>query len=395
MKKVYLNTASTALFSPGVLACADTFTAIFSNPDLTAADISRRLRDVLADARKAVARYLLCDAAEIALVESATHALGIISLVLPLERRHNILCCDLEYQSSVLCWRQRQKKTGFSIREVKTVGGEITAEDFLRHADADTKAIILAPVQEINGYRADVKTIAAMARERGILLILDGIQEVGAMRVDLSDLDVDVYCAGGKKWLGNPFGCGFLYVNKRLLHELDPPFDGYFKISMDTQYRDYLAYLEDPGRSPFDPCEPLETAAKFENGGFANYLGAMGLAEAVREHEAIGAEVIESSILDMQEYLLRGVLDLGMAVCGPHERARMSSTLSCNFGLAEGAAREKRLVGYLESRNIFTSLRCSTGTGGVRVSPHHYNSFADIDAFLEGVRDFIRAGSSV
>ena len=109
---------------------------------------------------------------------------------------------------------------GFELREVKTSGGRVTADDFRKYIDENTRVILLAAVQEINGFRADVKEIGKLAKEYGCYYIVDGIQEIGAFQVDVKDIDMDFYCAGGKKWLGNPFGMGFLYIKKEHLKTL-------------------------------------------------------------------------------------------------------------------------------------------------------------------------------
>ncbi|GHV54270.1 aminotransferase V [Deltaproteobacteria bacterium] len=390
MPKVYLDNACTSLVQPRVLASTERFVNLFKSSDKSASDITREIRSYLVEARKAVADFLHCDSGEIAIVESTSHALGILAQVLPLEKKHNVLICDLEYQASTLCLKRRQEEVGFEMREVKSVNGTITAEIFAQAADADTKVIILASVQEINGYRADVKAIREMARGKNILLVVDGIQEVGAMKVDLRDLDVDFYCAGGKKWLGNPFGAGFLYVNKRLIRQIPPPFYAYFKIEVDKKYTDYINYLEDPARNPFDPYTIIEDASKYENGGFANGLGALGLKEAVSLLGEMGADKIQEKILSLQERLIKGLAALGIKVCSATDRKHMSSIASFNFGFKDGIEKERRLVKFLQAHNIYISLRSSTGTGGIRMSPHYYNTERDIDALVEGIALFLK-----
>lgn len=82
-----------------------------------------------------------------------------------------------------------------------------------------------------------------------------------------------------------------------------------------------------------------------------------------------------------------------MHLSSPAEEANRSSIITFSFdGLKNNdVERERRLVRYLQERNIFVSLRCSTGVGGVRVSVHHYTDPADIDTFLEAVKDFCAA----
>ena len=67
-----------------------------------------------------------------------------------------------------------------------------------------------------------------------------------------------------------------------------------------------------------------------------------------------------------------------------------------NFGFPNGnIEREKRLVTYLQERKILISLRSSTGTGGIRISMHYYNTLEQIDRLVDGIRDYMRQFSII
>ena len=166
MKEIYLDNAATSKPQPRTLACAQRFVELFTNPELSASDITRQMRGFLLSAREQVARFIGCDVDEVALVQNTTHGLGIIANAIPLEKGDNILVCDLEYQASTVCWKPRIYHVGAELREVKSVNGAVTAADFEAVMDAHTKAIMLASVQEINGYRADVKAITELCHKR-------------------------------------------------------------------------------------------------------------------------------------------------------------------------------------------------------------------------------------
>lgn len=390
MKEIYLDNAATSKPQPRTLACAQRFVELFTNPELSASDITRQMRGFLLSAREKVAQFINCDVDEVALVQNTTHGLGIIANAIPLERGDNILVCDLEYQASTVCWKPRIYHVGAELREVKSVSGTVTAADFEAVMDEHTKAIMLASVQEINGYRADVKEITKLCHQRGIYVAIDGVQEVGAMKVDVHDLGVDFYTAGAKKRIGNPFGTGFLYIRRELIPQLDPMYYGYFSMKFPKKFPDYVSYLEDPARHPFDDDGIIDDATKFEIMGFANYLGALGLSEAMQVQLDIGQENIERHIKMLNMRLVQGLTALGVKMCSPTDEAHMSSIASFNFGFPGGSIeREKKLVAFLQDRGIKVSLRSSTGTGGIRISMHYYNTESDIDALIAGIRDYL------
>lgn len=389
-RKVYLDNACTSIVQPAVLAAADRYTDLYRNSTKSASDVTRECRTYLETAREASAKLIGCGAHEIALIEGTSHGLGIIAGLLPLTKDDNILVADLEYQASVLCFVPRQKAIGFEIREVKTQNGELSLADFRKYFDDHTRAIVVAAVQEINGWRTDIREIADFLAGKNCYLIVDGVQEAGAMQVNVKETGADFYCAGGKKWIGNPFGKGFLYVKEELIPGFEPAFYSYFKIEMRGGYRDYITYLEDPARDPFDEYELIQKASKFENGGYDNYLGALGLTEAIELQLAIGTEKIETRIKELAKRYMDGLDRLGLRTNSSRDDAHRSGIVAFNFGFRNGSIeRERRLIPFLQERNIYVSLRSSTGVGGIRTSIHYYNTEEDIDALLAGIRDFL------
>ena len=128
--------------------------------------------------------------------------------------------------------------------------------------------------------------------------------------------------------------------------------------------------------------------------GFANYLGALGLTEALQVQLDIGRENIQRHIISLNKHLVSRLAELGIQVCSPTDEAHMSSIASFNFGFPEGnIEREKKLVQYLQARRILVSLRSSTGTGGIRISMHYYNTIDQIDSLADAIAAFIQEGN--
>ena len=395
-ERIYLDNAATSLVAPEVLSAAEEFTNMLRDRTISTGDVTRAQRNSLVTARKTVASILNCEAEEIALVQCTSHAFGILVNCLPLKKGDNVLICDLEYQASTICWRPRMDEIGFELREVKTSGGRVTADDFRKYIDENTRVILLAAVQEINGFRADVKEIGKLAKEYGCYYIVDGIQEIGAFGVDVKDIDMDFYCAGGKKWLGNPFGMGFLYIKKEHLKTLKPAYYSYFDIQVPDQYADYLTYLEDPKRHPFDSYRVSPDASVFEIGGYGNYIGAMGLTKSINLLTDYGMDRVEAHNRKLARKLYDGLSALGMHLSSPAEDQHMAPIITFSFSGLENndVTREKKLVQYLQEHNIFVSLRCSTGVGGVRVSVHYYTPEYYVDRFLEAVASFVKQANA-
>ena len=154
------------------------------------------------------------------LVGNTSQALGTIATALPMSRGDNILMADIEFMGATVAWRGACRRAGVEIVPVKTTGGKVFAEQFAALANSRTRAILISSVQEVSGWRADLRAISEVAAKFGAFVIADGIQETGARPVDFRELGVDAFCAGGHKWLRSPFGLGFACIGRRLLEVL-------------------------------------------------------------------------------------------------------------------------------------------------------------------------------
>src|SRR5207249_7085525 len=83
-----------------------------------------------------------------------------------------------------------------------------------------TRIISISHVAFATGYRANLKALGDACHARGIFLVVDGAQSVGAVDFNVSDLPIDILAASGDKWLLAPFGTGFTYVHPSVLDRL-------------------------------------------------------------------------------------------------------------------------------------------------------------------------------
>ena len=375
------------LADPVCMGAARHVLEMIENLESSSTDLVIELQGYYDKARDAAARLFNVSPDEIALVESTSHGLGSVAAALPLPTGSNVVVCDLEFFPTVLCWKARQDREGVEVRPVRTREGQVKPADFEARMDSHTRAIVISSVQEINGFRADVRALADLAHSRGALLIVDGVQEAGALSVDLSAAGADVYCCGGHKWLRNPFGMGFLFVRRGLLETLHPQFYAYFNAAEPTGgWGDYLASLT---RSPFDRLEMRAGAQRFETGGFGNYVGAAALHAQLEAILEKGIAQVEKTILRLGDDLAAGLQELGAELRSSLEPERRSGITT--FGLPGGRADEMALGACLLQEQVFVSVRYTSGVGGVRVSPHDHNSTDEVDRLLWETKSYLQS----
>ena len=383
----YLDTACLGLISRVVREQVNKFindiNADQSGQSATAASVE--LFNTADECRKMVSKIVNCSPKEIALTESTTHGMQIIAASIPLKKGDNILIGDLEFLASVVPWLERCQREGVEIKPVYSKKGKLERSDFEEKIDQHTRAIVISSVQEINGFKANIEELGDLCKQYNAYLIVDGIQEVGALNINLASSPVDFYCAGGHKWLGSPFGRGFLYISKHVLPALQPPNYGYMALKEPEGGWD--RYLQSPDRTPFDAFQFTNHANKYEIGGTSNFVGAFALKSSLEFMNGIGWNYIENRVLNLAGLLTRGLVEAGAQLCPGVELLPRSGIIS--FNLRGGIDAERRLVKLLEKERVLVSLRYVSGIGGIRVSSHFYNTEEDINKLLAVVQRFV------
>src|SRR5262249_2799367 len=128
---------------------------------------------------------------DIALVESTTQGLEIIAAAVPLSRGDKILVGDTEFLGLAVPWIPRQEREGIHIETVPSRGGQLLPDDFARAVESHTRIILLSSVQWSSGFRVDLPAIAGLARDHNVILVVDAIQQLGAVGLDVRRTPVD------------------------------------------------------------------------------------------------------------------------------------------------------------------------------------------------------------
>lgn len=331
-------------------------------------------------ARPAVARLINAHEDEVALVESTSHGLSLAANAIPLEAGDRVMISNLEFLEVALPWIQK-KKDGIEIDVVPNRNGEVSIDDFADRLTPRTRVICVSSVQWSNGYRLDLAALSRLCHERGVWLVVDAIQQLGAIPLDVHQTPVDILVSGGHKWLNAPFGCGFLYINRDVLSDLHPPLGGY--LSLEDPTGGWGNYFQTPSITPVGDFYLVGTARRFEAGGTANYPGAIGLAASLRLLEELGPAHVADHIHQLTDQLIQGLDNLGVKVVTPRARENRSGIVTFSVGSAEDNV---KLMNQLLAKKILVSVRYTSNVGGVRVSCHYYNSKDDIDALLSAVK---------
>lgn len=330
--------------------------------------------------RREAARLIGARPEEIALVESTTHGLQIVAAAVPLKPGDKILIGDTEFLGLPVPWLERE---GVEVVTIPSRQGRLHVDDFARAADRKTRLILLSSVQWTSGYRADLEAFGDFARVRDLFLVVDAIQQLGAVTLDVSKTPVDFLVTGGHKWLNAPAGRGFLYVGPQRRGRLRPPPRGYLTVTEPAE--GWAAYFATPDIPAVRSYDFIATAQACEIGGTANYPGNVVLGAALALINRLGIRAIEEHIGRLTDLLIDRLHAARVKLVSPLEKPARSGIVT--FTLGHGSERDRACLDALRKRKILISQRYTAGVGGLRVSVHFFNNEDDVrqlaDAVLE------------
>ena len=302
---------------------------------------------------------------EIALVENTSMGLNIVANMLDYPHDAKIVTTDLEYPSVVYPWLR--KKLNVKVHYVKNRDGKILLEDFEKAVDDKTVAVAASHVEYVNGFRNDLKVIGEITHDHGAYLIVDAIQAAGALQIDVKRDDVDFLATACYKWLLSPPGAGYLYVKEELVERFEPPFVGWASVKPEVfETLDFWDIWN---------LRLSETASRFEVGS-PSYISFMGVNEALKMLLHFGIVNVEKRILKLTDYLIEQLKNLGITLRTPEEP-------QCRSGIVLAKLdKPKEVYEALAKKGIIVSARAN----GLRISPHFYNTEAEIDTLIEEIR---------
>lgn len=341
--------------------------------------------EMRAEARKEAARLISAAEDEIAIVESTAYGLTVAADAIPLSRGDEVLICDLEYLQVAVPWAQKQASDGIRLVMVPNRNGTVPLSDIAERLTERTKILAISSVQWSNGFRSNLAAFSSLCRERNIWLVVDAVQHLGAMPLDVRETPVDILACGGHKWLNAPFGAGIMYIRKSRIPELKKLTAGY--LSLETPEGGWENYFQTPSISPLREYTFVDEARRYEIGGTANYLGAVGLAASLKLINGIGRDRIAAYILELTDSLIEGLKTVGVEVVTPVEKRYRSGIVTFSIGSVE---RNLALMNHLLNHRVLVSVRYTSGVGGVRVSCHFFNSRDDLSRLLSRVEDFLK-----
>ena len=314
--------------------------------------------------RSLFAQIIGASAEGVALVPATSYGFAIAARSLPLRAGRRVLVLQDEYPSGVYTWRAAARRSGAEVLTVTREPGQSWTEAVLVALDESVEIVSVPNVHWTDGALVDLGPIAARARELGARLVIDASQSVGAMPIDVGELEPDFLVSVGYKWQLGPFGLGYLYVAEE--HRQGEPLEenwisraGSEDLTRLVDYRDEYQ----PGARRFD----VGGRTKFE-------LTPMAIAalEQILEWEV---PRIAATLAQRTSEIAGRAAGLGL---DPVPDERRGPHL---LGVRLPEQARDRALSALEEANCFVAVRGSS----LRIAPHLHTTHEDVERLFEGL----------
>jgi L-cysteine/cystine lyase len=320
--------------------------------------------------RHKIADFLKVREHEICLTHSTSDGLGIVFSGIDWKKGDEIVAVYPEYISGMLDCQNIEKQYGVKLKIVKTdEKAFIVEEKIIKEINEKTKLVLISHVNYHNGQRLDCNKICKSAKEKNSMVIIDGAQSVGAIPVNIKDIDPDFYVFPAQKWLLGEEGMGGLYVKKEALSHINPGRMGYNSVEKFSPSEGFILHR---GARRFEVGTPC-TASYFAFSG------------AIDFYNMIGEEFICSRIEKLASYLKEKLYEIkGVNIITPIETEKSSGLVSFT-------------IQAIDMNNIVTELyrskkiiiRSIPYPECLRISVHYFNTEEEIDILIEALKNYI------
>jgi len=323
------------------------------------------LHPLVESAREKLATFVGTHPDRIAFVQNTTMGMNVPAQGLDFERGSEIVMSDQEYPSVRNVWRYIAERQGLTIREVPLPtppdDPHEIVDAFASGITPKTRVLVFSHVYFTTGLVAPIQALSHVAREHDALAVIDGAHAVGMVPLNLDEVGCHFYVSSCHKWLLAPKGVGMLYIAEKFQNKVRPLIVGFNQ-------------------------EPSPMASRYDMQGTRDHTHVAGLGTAIDFQAEIGWETkIRPYCLGLARYLKERTREIE----GSYLRVPLDPVMSgfiTTFGI-DGVN-----VGAISGRlwndyQIETSCTNVDGVTGFRISTHFYNSYEDVDRFIDAVQE--------
>lgn len=324
------------------------------------------------DLREKIAKFLNVGADEIALTRGATESLqALIGSYNKLSRGDTVLYADLDYSEMKNAMRWLADRRGVLPVKINfpepTKDKPLTEMDILSFyeqaldANPKTRLVLLTHLNNWTGLIIPVAKISAMAKRRGVDVILDAAHSVGHVDFNIKQLGCAFVGVNLHKWVGAPIGCGVIYIDKNRIEDIDT----------------YMGKTPGSGK----------VTARVDT-GTANMAAHMAIPKAIEFHEQIGTAHKEARLRYLRSLWVDKAHKMnGLTVLTPDEPTMVAGLTSFRIDGVTSTQGNNALMQRLATEfGVLTTRRTGPAAGDcIRVTPSFYNTPDDMFKLVDAL----------
>lgn len=373
---IYMDNAATTMHKPQeVIDAVVMAMSSMGNAGRGVNEASLSASRIIYDTREKLCRLFGAeDPRQIVFTPNSTESLN-IAIKGILNPGDHVIATMLEH-NSVLRPLYEMEKKGVRLTIIKSdQNGRFNLKDIEDAIAEDTKMIVCTNGSNLTGNYVDPEPVGTLARERGIVFVVDASQTAGVFPIDVQKMKIDVLCFTGHKGMLAPQGTGGMYVRKGLV--IRPLKSG------------------GSGVQTYSKTHPIEMPTALE-AGTLNGHGIAGLHAAVEYLEKTGVDNIRAREQDLMWRFYEGVKDIpGVKVYGDFSSKNRCPIVTLNIGDYDSSeVSDELLTEYgISTRaggHCAPLMHEALGTveqGAVRFSFSHYNTEEEVDTAIEAIRE--------
>ncbi len=375
---VYLDNAATTQ-KPRIVvdAMSDEYFNANANVHRGVHFLSQQATDLHEQSRETVRRFInAASTSEIVFTRGTTESINLVASCFGeahMKEGDEVIISEMEHHSNIVSWQLLRERKGIVIRVIPmTDDGHLRLDEYEKLLNGRTRIVAVTHVSNVLGTVNPAKEMISIAHAHDVPVLVDGAQSAPHFAVDVQQLDCDFFAFSGHKLYG-PTGIGVLYGKERWLESIPP----------------YMGGGEMIKTVSFERTTYNDLPYKFE-AGTPDYIASTGLARALEYVSAIGMDNIEAHERDLTQYAISrlGEVD-GMHIFGPQEQhdAVISFQVGNIHHLDMGTLLDRLGIAVRTGHHCAEPLMRRLGVEGTcRASFALYNTRAEVDALVEGIR---------
>ena len=340
--------------------------------------LSQEATDAYEEARKKLQRHFNArKSSEILFTAGTTHGINLVAngYGALMQERDEVIISASEHHSNIVPWQLACQRSGATLKVISmNEKGILDLEVYNQLLNKRTKIVCVQHVSNALGNIHPIEEIIEKAHRVGAVVLVDGAQAAPHLQPDMQTLDVDFYAVSAHKMYG-PTGIGALYGKEELLLQL-PPYQGGGEMIKEVHFEE-STYADLP--------------YKFE-AGTPNICGGIAFGATIDYIQQLGMEAIATHEHKLLEYAIAKLQNIeGITLYGNDDLSKRTAVISFNLQNIHpydvGVILDQLGIAVRTGHHCAQPIMdfyCIPGT--VRASFAVYNTFEEIDTFVEAVK---------